>query len=249
MSLTPESFGRAGGEHLARLAVDFLHRTVMHHAMWYAEVERRLGRERAEEVLRDAYAKALDIHFSRLAKTIGFEMKKGLPAPLLDLPEATLRALAGAIAVNWLATDGVWFQAVESSSGMDDARACNDACWARFSPFEALSIRRMLDLPEKPGLDGLERALAFRLYAAVNKQSIDERTPSGFVFRMNECRVQSARKRKGLPDYPCKSAGIVEYSTFARAIDPRIRTECVACPPDPHPDEWFCAWRFTLEEK
>ncbi|MFW5855438.1 MAG: DUF6125 family protein, partial [Thermodesulfobacteriota bacterium] len=47
-------------------------------------------------------------------------------------------------------------------------------------------------------------------------------------------------------DYPCKSAGLVEYSYFAAGIDPRIRTECIGCPPDPHPEDWFCAWRFTM---
>jgi hypothetical protein len=67
------------------------------------------------------------------------------------------------------------------------------------------------------------------------------------VFKMNECRVQSARKRKGLADYPCKSAGVVEYTYFARSIDDRIQTECIGCPPDPHPEEWYCAWRFTLK--
>ena len=61
--------------------------------------------------------------------------------------------------------------------------------------------------------------------------------------------VSVGRQRKGLADYPCKSAGMVEYPFFARAIDPRIRTECVGCPPDPHPQGWFCAWKFTLEEE
>ena len=69
------------------------------------------------------------------------------------------------------------------------------------------------------------------------------------IFYMNDCRVQAARKRKGLSDYPCKSAGLVEYPYFAAAIDRRIRTECVGCPPDEHPDEWFCAWKFTLVEE
>ena len=54
------------------------------------------------------------------------------------------------------------------------------------------------------------------------------------VFVMRDCRVQSARKRKGLPDFPCKSVGVVEYGEFAKTIDPRIRTRCIACPPDAH---------------
>ena len=68
------------------------------------------------------------------------------------------------------------------------------------------------------------------------------------VFRMVDCRVQSARRRKNLPDFPCKSIGIVEYSEFARMVDPRIETRCIACPPDPHPREYWCAWEFTLKQ-
>jgi len=104
----------------------------------------------------------------------------------------------------------------------------------------------MLGLPEQAGLDGLKQALNFRLYAYINKQSFIEETENSFVFQMNECRVQVARKRKGLDDYPCKSGGLVEYTNFAEAIDSRIKTECIACPPDKHPEEYYCAWRFSI---
>ena len=64
---------------------------------------------------------------------------------------------------------------------------------------------------------------------------------------MIECRVQSARKRKGLPDFPCKPVGTVEYSQFARTIDPRIKTRCLQCPPDSTEGRGcVCAWEFTI---
>ena len=69
---------------------------------------------------------------------------------------------------------------------------------------EARLIKNFLGLPEKAGIDGLKRALAFRMYAQINVQSIIEESPNSIVFQMNDCRVQSARKRKGLADYPCK---------------------------------------------
>ena len=183
----------------------------------------------------------------RLSKTLGFEMDEDIPKPLLDLPDEKLNELKEKVAVNWLANDGVWFQAVEFSKGMFDAKRCNDTCWGYFSPLEAWSIKRFLKLPENSGLEGLKKALQFRLYATVNKQTICEETENSFVFQMNDCRVQSARKRRGLDDYPCKSGGLVEYTTFVEAIDSRIKTECIGCPPDKHPEEWYCAWRFSIE--
>lgn len=233
-------------EELCRFIIDMLHRTVVHHTLWFREVEHQMGFEKALGVMKTAWKASYDAQMSRLGRLLGFEMKDGIPSPLLDLTLEKLLELVGALGVNWIAGDGLWFQAVEKAYGMNDAKRCNDSCWTRFSPFEAWSIREFLGLPDNPGLEGLKQALKFRMYASVNLQSIVDEGTDGFVFRMDDCRVQSARKRKGLEDYPCKSAGLVEYSRFAEGIDPRIRTECVACPPDPHPEDWFCAWRFSL---
>ena len=233
-------------EDTARLVMDMFHRIIIHYALWFTEVRHQMGMEKALDTLKIASDRSIGIQMKRLSKILGFEMKDGIPLSLLNMPKESLLELLHTVSVNWLANDGVWFQAVEFESGMNDAKRCNDSCWAHFSPFEAWSIKKYLDLPQNPGLEGLKKALGFRLYARINTQSfIDEGTDS-FIFQMNECRVQYARKRKGLDDYPCKSGGMVEYTYFARSIDPRIKTECIGCPPDDHPDEWYCAWRFKI---
>lgn len=234
---------------LARYIVNLFHRIVVHYAMWFSEVKHQMGMEKALSVMDEATSRGLKIQMDRLAKTLGFEIKDGLPAALMDMPRELLLGLMDSVSANWLVNDGVWFQAVEFAHGMGDAKRCNDSAWAQFSPFEAWTIKKLLDLPERAGLDGLKKALGFRLYANINVQSVVEETPGSFVFHMNDCRVQSARKRKGLDDYPCKSGGIVEYSYFAGSIDDRIMTECIGCPPDEHPDEWYCAWKFTLKKE
>ena len=231
----------------ARLVMDYIHRTIMHYAMWYGEVRHQLPAELAYDVLAEASERSLGIQLKRLGQTLGFAVEDGVPRPLLDLPAETLEALLDNVAFNWLANDGVWFQAVEFNHGMNDAKRCNDSCWSQFSPFEAWSIRRFLGPDLAPGLEGLKQALNFRVYGRINRQSFEDDGPRAFIFRMDECRVQVARKRKGLDDYPCKSAGLVEYAYFARAFDARIKTECIGCPPDAHPDDWYCAWRFSLE--
>lgn len=234
-------------EENARIILDFFHRLMMHHAMWFAEVQNHLGAEKAYDILNNAWKKSYSIQMNRLSKVLGFEMKDELPEPLLNLSDETLVKLREAVSVNWLANDGVWFQSVEFEQGMNTAKQCNDSCWGKFSPFEAWSVKKLLGLTENSGIEGLKQALQFRLYAFINEQSFAEETENSFVFRMNKCRVQDARKRKGLADYPCKSGGMVEYTTFAETIDNRIKTECICCPPDEHPEEYYCAWRFSME--
>lgn len=233
----------------AHLALDFFHRIIIHYALWFNEVRHQMGMKKALEALKSASEKSYTIQMKRLSKILGFKMQDNIPEPLLKLSKEDLIELINATAVNWLANDGVWFQAVEFTNGMTDAKRCNDSCWAHFSPFEAWSIKNFLQLSDHPGLDGLKKALNFRLYARINTQSFVDEGPESFVFQMNACRVQSARKRKGLEDYPCKSGGMVEYTYFARSIDPRIVTECIGCPPDPHPEQWYCAWRFKLKKE
>jgi hypothetical protein len=152
-------------------------------------------------------------------------------------------------AKNWLAHDGLWFLAAEGAFDMETAIELDRQAWERFTVIEARRIMRFLEIDPGGGIPALKKALRYRLYAHINEQEIidlDERT---FVFRMNECRVQVARQRKGLPDFPCKPVGLVEYGKFASTIDLRFQTRCITCPPDPHPEGYFCAWEFTLTEE
>jgi hypothetical protein len=224
------------------------HRTLVHYTFWFREIEHQMGMKKALDIMKTVKEQSYQIQMKRLAKVLGFEMVDGIPKALLDMSKEELLGLTNDLGINWIANDGVWFQAVENRHGMNDAKRCNDSCWTRFSPFEAWSIKEFLGLPERAGIEGLKKALRFRMYARINVQSIIDEGPDSIVFQMNDCRVQSARKRKGIEDYPCKSAGLVEYTSFAEAIDSRIKTECIGCPPDPHPGEWFCAWRFTIPE-
>jgi len=152
-------------------------------------------------------------------------------------------------AKNWLAHDGLWFQAVEDEFGMDTAIELDRRAWKKFTVIEAKRIMARHNIPENGGLDALKKALGYRLYASLNEQEIRNETDESFEFYMTSCRVQTARERKGMDLFPCKSVGIVEYSGFAKTIDPRIETECIGCPPDPQAGRGFyCGWRFSLKK-
>lgn len=168
---------------------------------------------------------------------------------LYDLSKQELIDIIVDDAKNWLAHDGLWFQALEKSHGMDVAMDADREAWRQFTVIEAKRIMERLGLKPGGGIAALVECLRHRLYARLNLQKVVDLSENRAVFMMVDCRVQSARRRKGLPDFPCKSVGIVEYSEFARTVDPRIITRCIGCPPDPHPDYYWCAWEFTLVEE
>lgn len=151
-------------------------------------------------------------------------------------------------AKNWLAHDGLWFQAVDKQYGMETAIEIDRDAWEKFTVVEAKRIMSRLGLEPGGGIPALVECLNHRLYARLNLQEAIEVSDNRVVFRMVDCRVQSARKRKGLPDFPCKTVGLVEYAGFAKTVDPRIETRCIACPPDVHPEEFWCAWEFVLND-
>ena len=167
---------------------------------------------------------------------------------LEELSREQLIELIELYSKNWLAMDGVWFQSVEKKLGMDEAMEHDANAWARFTVIEAKKIKAFLGLPERAGLEGLSKALRLRFYANINEDEIILEGNT-LTYRTLECRVQTARKRKGMPFHPCKPVGVIEYSGFAKTIDDRISCECVSCFPEVTDSGCACAWRFTLREE
>ena len=166
---------------------------------------------------------------------------------LRTLSREQLVELLSLYAKNWLAMDGVWFQSVERKFGMEEAMFHDAEAWRRFTAIEARRIKAFLGLPERPGLEGLAKALSLRFYANLNRDGV-EIDGNTLIYRVKECRVQSARKRKGMPLHPCRPVGLIEYAGFAKEIDDRIACQCLSCYPEVHDPDCSCAWKFTLQE-
>lgn len=161
--------------------------------------------------------------------------------------EELLRAL-DMFAKSWLAHDGCWFLAAEDKLGIEKAIELDTESWRRFAVAEARRIMNTFGVPANGGLQALEYTLSLRMYSAINKQHSEwSEDRKHLMFYMDVCRVQETRRSKGLPDFPCKSVGMVEFDVFARTLDPRIRTECLRCPPDA-PKGMYCGWQFTVED-
>jgi hypothetical protein len=145
--------------------------------------------------------------------------------------EGLLKALE-MFAKNWLAHDGCWFLAAE------------ERAWERFAEAEARRIIEFLGLPKDGGLEALAKAFDHRMYAFINEQHAEWSSDGQeLAFVMDRCRVQETRRRKGLPDFPCRPVGEVEFKAFAQTVDPSLQVTCRHCPPDA-PEGAYCAWTF-----
>ncbi len=162
-----------------------------------------------------------------------------------DLSKEDLIKLATMYAKNWLAHDGSWFLALEQEDGIEKAIDIDKKSWERFTVIEAKRIMKEFGVDKGSGLEGLEKALSLRLYARLNKDRVEWKD-NKLIYTMVSCRVQSARERKGLPLFPCKQVGIIEYTGFANTVDPRIHTRCIAAPPDELERDYHCAWEFSI---
>ena len=90
---TNRSDGNRNHRDNARLTMDFIHRLMMHHAMWYGEVQQHMGQEKAREILKTVYERSSEIQMRKLSKTLGFDLEENIPAPLLNLSPEKLDEL------------------------------------------------------------------------------------------------------------------------------------------------------------
>jgi hypothetical protein len=142
--------------------------------------------------------------------------------------------------------DGLYFLGIEKKFGTEAAAEIDAGVWEVMAGIEARILAKMFHAGENPDVPTIMELLRRSSWALDQPFKTVETSGRRAILTVNRCRTQEVRLNKGLGEFPCKKVRFGYLKNFALTLNPNVKVNCLACPPDKHPKDSWCKWEFTL---
>jgi len=163
-------------------------------------------------------------------------------------PEKLLDCFFFQIRNTWR-VDGLYFLGIEKRFGTEAATEIDAEVWSAMAAIEAKALQQLFKIDGIPDVATIIGLLKNSSWAMDQPFKTVEIGGGHGTLCIDRCRTQEARLNKGLEEFPCKRVRLSYLKNFAKALNPKVEVDCLVCPPDAHPVDLWCKWRFTMGPK
>jgi hypothetical protein len=142
--------------------------------------------------------------------------------------------------------DGLYFLGIEKKFGTEVATEIDAGVWEAMAAMEAKSLQKMFQVGENPDVPTIMNLLRKSSWALDQPFKTFEISDKRATLSIDKCRTQEARLSKGLSEFPCKKVRFGYLKNFTKTLNPKVEVNCIVCPPDAHPKDFWCKWEFKL---
>jgi hypothetical protein len=140
--------------------------------------------------------------------------------------------------------DGLYFLGIEKEFGTQAASKIDEECWRTMGSLEARQLKEILHAKEW-SIPKIMEALELTSWALDQRDKKVQVQKDEALFRVVTCNTQLTRIRKGLSEFPCKPVREGYLKSFAKELNPSVTVTCNFCPPEQHPENAWCEWKFS----